>query len=224
MIRLAETPKRTFQDALYTLSIEKEMPDATLLDEVIRTCPEFSEELTDFAIELAIDRCTNRMREEEATPSAAELENVSPAVSRALSRFQNCLHSLQATAVSDAVIKTMHGVGQAHEAVNPFAHLSRDEYRDIAKNLNVNTVFLSKFRDRQVVPKSIPAPFQRRLAAEIDVPIDVLIAHLAAPQGAPHGQLYKAKKKPSNQTQQTFEEAVRGSGLDSEQQKALLEL
>jgi hypothetical protein len=208
MIRPAEVPKRTFEDALYTLSIEREMPDAALLDEVIRACPEFSEELTDFAIDLAIDRCTNRMREEEAAPSVAELENVSPAVSRALSRFQNCLHSVQTTAVSDSVIKTLHAVSQSHEA----------------KNLDVNTVFLSKFRDRQVVPKSIPFAFQRRLAAEVDVPIELLIAHLSAPQGAPHGQLYKADKKPSNQPQQSFEEAVRGSGLDQEQQKALLEL
>src|SRR5580698_685640 len=162
MIRSAEVPKKTFEDALYTLSIEREMPDGALLDEVIRACPEFSEELTDFAIDLAIDRCTNRMREEEAAPSVAELENVSPAVSRALSRFQNCLHSVQTTAVSDSVIKTLHAVSQSHEAVNPFAHLNRDQYRDVAKNLDVNTVFLSKFRDRQVIPKSIPVAFQRR--------------------------------------------------------------
>ena len=224
MIRPAEVPKRTFEDALYILSIEKDMPDAALLDEVIRTCPEFSEELTDFAIELAIDRCTNRIREEEATPTVAELENVSPAVSRALSRFQNCLHSVQTTGVSDSILPTVHGVSQSREAVNPFAYLSRDEYRSIAKNLNVNTVFLSKFRDRQVEVTSIPAPFQRRLAAEVDVPIDVLIAHLSAPPVVLHGQLYKADKKPSNQTQQSFEEAVRGSGLNLEQQKALLEL
>lgn len=224
MMRPAETPKRTLQDALYTLSIEKEMPDAALLDEVIRAYPEFSEELTDFAIDLAIDHCTNRMHEEEAIPSASELQNVSPAVSRALSRFQNCLHSVQTAAVSDSVIETLHGVSQSREAVNPFAHLSRDQYRDIAKNLNVNTVFISKFRDRQLVPNSIPAEFQRKLAAEIDVPIDLLIAHLSAPQAAPQRQLYKAEKKPTNETQQSFEEAVRGSGLGQEQQKALLEL
>jgi hypothetical protein len=110
MIRRAEVPKRTFEDALYILSIEKDMPDAALLDEVIRTSPEFSEELTDFAIELAIDRCTNRIREEGATPTVAELQNVSPAVSRALSRFQNCLHSVQTTAVSDSILPTVLGV------------------------------------------------------------------------------------------------------------------
>jgi hypothetical protein len=224
MIRPAEVPQRSFEDALYLLSIEKDMPDAALLDEVIRACPEFSEELTDFAIDLAIDRCSNRIRDEEAVPSMAELENVSPAVSRALSRFQNCLHSVQTTTVSDSVIKTLHAVSLSREAVNPFAHLSRGQYRDIAKNLDVNTVFLSKFRDRQIVPTSIPVAFQRRLASEVDVPIELLAAHLAAAQGAPHGQLYKADKKPSNQPQQSFEEAVRGSGLDQEQQKALLEL
>ena len=222
MMRTAETPKRTLQDALYTLSIEKEMPDAALLDDVIRAYPEFSEELTDFAIDLAMDRYTNRMPEEQAIPSAAELQNVSPAVSRALSRFQNCLHSVQTTAVSDSVINTLHGVSQSREVLNPFALLSRDQYRNVARNLNVNTVFISKFRDRQIVPNSIPREFQRKLAAEIDVPIDLLVAHLAASQGAPQKQFYKAKNKPTNETQQSFEEAVRGSGLSKEQQEALL--
>ena len=165
MMRTAETPKRTLQDALYNLSIEKEMPDAALLDDVIRAYPEFSEELTDFAIDLAMDRYTNRMPEEQAIPSAAELQNVSPAVSRALSRFQNCLHSVQTTAVSDSVINTLHGVSQSREVLNPFALLSRDQYRNVARNLNVNSVFISKFRDRQIVPNSIPREFQRKLAA-----------------------------------------------------------
>ncbi|MHB1935558.1 MAG: hypothetical protein ACYCOR_03135 [Acidobacteriaceae bacterium] len=224
MMRTAETPKRTLQDAIYILSIEKEMPDAALLDDVIRAYPEFSEELTDFAIDLAMDRCTNRMREEQAIPSAADLQNVSPAVSRALSRFQNCLHSVQTTAVSDSVINTLHGVSQSREVVNSFALLSRDQYRNVARNLNVNTVFISKFRDQQIVPNSIPREFQRKLAAEINVPIDLLVAHLAASQGAPQKQFYKAKNKPTNETQQSFEEAVRGSGLSKEQQEALLEL
>jgi hypothetical protein len=170
-----------------------------------------------------MDRYTNRMPEEQAIPSAAELQNVSPAVSRALSRFQNCLHSVQTTAVSDSVINTLHGVSQSREVLNPFALLSRDQYRNVARNLNVNTVFISKFRDRQIVPNSIPREFQRKLAAEIDVPLDLLVAHLAASQGAPQKQFYKAKNKPTNETQQSFEEAVRGSGLSKEQQEALLE-
>jgi hypothetical protein len=224
MMRPAEMPKRTLQDALYTLAIEKEMPDAALLDDVIRAYPEFSEELTDFAVDLAIDRRLNWAHGEDALPSAAELQNVSPCVSRALSRFQNCLHSVQTTAISDAVISPSHGTSQPREVANPFSHLTRDQYRNVARNLNVNTVLISKFRDRQIVPDSVPVEFQRRMATAIDVPVDLLIAHINASQGAPQKQLYKADKKPTNAIQQSFEEAIKGSGLSLEQQQALLEL
>jgi len=224
MMRPAEIPKGTLQDALYTLSIEKEMPDAAFLDEVIRAYPEYSEELTDFAVDLAIDRFANRIHEESAVPSLAELQNVSPSVSRALSRFQNCLHSVQTTAVSDSVIDLLHGTNQSYEVANPFSRLTRDQYRNVARNLNVNTVFISKFRDRQIVPDTVPVEFQRRMATAIDVPVELLIAHINASQGAPQRQLYKADKKPTNSIQQNFEEAVKGSGLSLEQQQALLEL
>ena len=39
----------TLRDALYELSLARQVPDATLLDEFVRRYPEHAEDLTDFA-------------------------------------------------------------------------------------------------------------------------------------------------------------------------------
>ena len=43
------------RDVLYAFSLAQPVPDARLLDEFVRRYPEHSVEITDFAIELAID-------------------------------------------------------------------------------------------------------------------------------------------------------------------------
>ena len=66
--------------------------------------------------------------------------------------------------------------------------------------------------------------FQRRVADELDAPLDLVVAHFAARQAASAGQFFKAEGKPSTGTRQSFEEAVRSSGLSEAQQEYLLEL
>jgi hypothetical protein len=54
----------------------------------------------------------------------------------------------------------------------------------------------------------------------------VVVAHFALDGGAPMAtrQFFKADAKPAATTQQSFEEAVRNSGLTDEQQQHLLSL
>jgi hypothetical protein len=217
-------PKRTLQDALYTLSIEKAVPDAAVLDDIIRAYPQFAEELTDFAIDIAIDSLRNQAQENDAPALRAHLGEVSPAVSRAMSRFQNRLHTLQAAPHFSPSNENALATGFGSEAGNPFIHLSREEFRDLAQRLGVNTVFVSKLRDRQIQPNTIPVKFQNALANEMRAPLGLVIAHLGATQAAPQGQFFKAEGKPQTSAQQTFEEAVRGSGLSQNQQDGLLRL
>jgi hypothetical protein len=217
-------PKRTLQDALYTLAIEKAVPDAAVLDDIIRTYPQFAEELTDFAIDIAIDSFRNQAREKDSPALRAHLGEVSPAVSRAMSRFQNRLHSLQTTPLSSPSNEDALAVGLGLAAGNPFAQLSREEFRGLAQRLDVNTVFVAKLRDRQIQPNTIPVKFQNALANEMRAPLGLVIAHLGATQAAPQGQFFKAEGKPQTSAQQTFEEAVRCSGLSQNQQDGLLRL
>lgn len=208
------------RDALYALSIAKDVPDAALLDDVVRRFPQFGDELTNYAIAIAIDALHG-----DAVVEAAEAEldpNVlSPAVSRAMSRFQNRLHAVseppRPQAAADLSVST--------NAINPFALLSREDFRGFARRLDANSVFVAKLRDRQIEPDTLTPGFQKRVADDLHAPLDVVVAHFAAPQaGAARPQFYKADNKPNNGGRQTFEEAVRSSGLSEAQQSALLAL
>jgi len=208
----------TLRDALYELSLARQVPDATLLDEFVRRYPEHAEDLTDFAIMLAIDSLREVSQPDETGTDLAEKE-LSPAVSRAMSRFYNRLHAVQISENTSA--------GKAVPAneipPNPFATLDRAAFRGMVQRLNVNNVFAIKLRDRQIVPETIPKKFTDRLAQELEVPPGVLMGHLYAQGQSPiQGQFYKAANKPQLDVKQTFDEAVKTSGLSDEQQKSLL--
>jgi len=208
------------REALYALSIAKDIPDATLLDEMVRRYPQFGTELTEHAIAIAIDA----FRGDSAVVAAEAARDPfapSPAVSRAMSRFQNRLHSVSKSQIAPET----KSLSIPSEAFNPFISLSREEFRSFAKRLNVNSVFVGKLRDRQIDPDYLTPGFQRRVADDLRAPLDLVVAHFAAAQTAgARGQFFKADGRPTNGGRQSFEEAVRSSGLSEAQQAALLAL
>lgn len=213
---LDPTP-RALREAYYVLSTAQDVPDAKLLDEIVRRYPQFGQELTDFAISIAVDALRGDRAVEEAK-AAIDRTSISPAVSRAMSHFQNRLHahSMRAPEVKNAP--------HVADAANPFVGLSRSEYRAFAARLNANAVFVGKLRDRQIDPATMTPGFQARVAEELTAPLDVVVTHFSARQSAPTGQFFKAEGKPTTGTQQSFEEAVRNSGLNEVQQIFLLDL
>ncbi len=208
------------RDALYTLATAKAVPDAALLDDLARRYPQFSSELTDYAIAIAMDALRGDTAV-EAAEAARDPLVMSPTVSRAMSRFQNRLH-----AVSDqGDARTSAPQPSGADAPNPFVALSRDEFRAFAKRLDANSVFVAKLRDRQIDPTTLTPGFRQRVADDLRVPLHVAVAHFAATQGAvARSQFYKADGKPTNGGRQRFEEAVQSSGLSEAQQRALLAL
>lgn len=208
----------TLNDALYELSLAQLVPDAPLLDEFVRRYPEYADDLTDFAIMLAVDSLREVSQSDVPRTDLAE-DELSPTVSRAMSRFYNRLHAVQ----SSENISGQKGVSPNEISSNPFATLDRAAFRVLAEKLNVNNVFVIKLRDRQVVPETIPKRFTDHLARELKVPPDILMGHLHA-LGQPQiqGQYYKAATKLQLDAKQTFSEAVKTSGLTDEQQRFLL--
>jgi hypothetical protein len=205
------------RDAFYQLSMAKRVPDAQALDDVVRRFPEHAEELTAFAIDLALDALRGE-EEAEAGEQTIDPDAVSPAVSRALSRFQNRLHNVSAAA---------QPTEDARATVdNPFAALSREEFRDLAARMGANVVFLNKIRDRQIDPDTMTDGFRRHVSEQARAPLGVVVAHCAAApsRGAAARQLYKADEQPDASAQQSFADAVRSSGLTTEQQERLLSL
>lgn len=218
MTKEANDTPTPLREVLYAFSLEDRRLDADLLDEYVRRYREYAAPLTDFAIELAIDRLhDNCVPPVEAVESSRK---VSPAVSRAISRFHNRLHQLTQVAtepVERAVMKTVS------QAINPFSRLDRASFRGLAKSLGVNSVFLSKLRDRLIEPATIPMGFLHRLAEAVGVSVDSLKTHFAAPPQVA-AQFYKAEQKPEAVSRQSFREAVESSGLTPEEQRKLLSL
>jgi hypothetical protein len=206
------------RDVFYALSLAKPVPDAEILDDFIRRYPEHAAALTDFAIELVMDAL--RGDAESAEMSAKLIDVRSPVVSRAMSRFQNRFYALQCAKAAGHENRS-----QAFSVENPLAALSRASFRSLAQRLNASTVFVSKLRDRQIDPVTMTHGFCQRVADELLVSLDTILTHFAAPplaQASP--QYFKADQKPETGARQTFEEAVRSSGLTPDQQKYLLNL
>lgn len=208
------------REALYTLAMAATPPDAQVLDEVVRQYPQFADALTDFAVELALDFLKEAAS--DATVADVDTGAVSPAVSRAVSRFHNRVYALRQAAATTVT----HRALASTSAVNPFAHLSREDFRAVARAIGATTVFVAKLRDRQIDPDTMPYRFKRLVSHEVNVPVDVLSAHLGAtgdPAGT-RGQFYKAPEKPTHNQRQSFADAVKNSGLTAEQQRRLLSL
>jgi hypothetical protein len=212
---MTSTPPRSptpLRNVLYELALAKPAPDAALVDEFVRHYPEYAADLTEYAIELALDAIAAR-NEPVDKPSAV----TAPSVSRAMSRFHNRLHAVRKETDAEAA--------KAAPAVeNPFAKLTRDAIRALAQGLHANTVFVMKLRDRLITDDTMTEGFLRRIADELGVLREHIVAHFAAPAYIQSSAHFKADTKPAAGEKQTFEEAVRSCGLTPEQQHSLLNL
>jgi hypothetical protein len=206
----------SLRDAMYAMSLAKAVPDAELLDEFARLYPKYADALTEFAIELAIDSLMHRSDEEDVP---ADADAISDVVSRVMSQFENQLFERR-----QARAATPPARAATASVENPFAALDRQGFRALVSQLDVNSAFLSKLRDRTIEPISVPKAYCRHLAQEMDEDAEAMVAHLYAPQEsvAAGRQLYKAEGKPAATARQSFEEAVKTSGLSEEQQRRLL--
>lgn len=213
---ISTKPLIPLRDALYAFSLAKPVPDTALLDEFVRRYPEHAAALTDFAIEWAIDTARG---DEEAMTKVADAR-VSPAVSRAMSRFQNRLFAVRQ---GEATTPTSSAISSS-SAGNPFAALDRTAFRALATRLDANTVFVAKLRDRQIDPDTMTSGFRKCIAQELKMPVEVIAAHFAAQSEGQPLQFYKAEQKPRTEVRQSFEQAVRSSGLTEEQQRHLMSL
>jgi hypothetical protein len=203
----------SLEDALYALALVKPVPDAAVLDDLVRRHPKHAAALTDMAVELALDALADL----DDDPVPAETSGTSRAVANAMSRFHNRLYSVR-TAERAAKAKA------AAEVPNPFASLDRAELRGFGGRLGANTVFAMKLRDRDIEHDTMTEGFRKHVADTAHAPLDVVVAHFAGQSAMAAHAHYKADQKPVAGKKQSFEEAVRNSGLTPEQQAFLLSL
>lgn len=205
------------REALYALSMAKRVPDAQVLDEVVRQYPQFAEELVDFAVEIVVDSLRTTAAGE--AESDADVDHLTPDVSRAISTFHNEVYTLRRAENASSFGGT-----------NPFADLSRAEMRRVVRGMDANSAFVAKLRDGQILSETMSVGFKEHVVEVMDevasVPKEVVYGHLAGETEAAGAspQFYKAASRPETGRQQTFAEAVESSGLTAEQQRRLLSL
>ncbi|HWE99766.1 MAG TPA: hypothetical protein VG248_08225 [Caulobacteraceae bacterium] len=208
----AHTPA-ALRDVFYEFAREHPRPDAAALDAFTRRYPEYAADLTEFAIELAVDALLDRQAEEEPVANDDDLSDVDVA----MSRFHNRLYEVRRAAPPAA--------GTATASVeNPFLGLDRQRTRALATRLHANTAFVMMLRDREIEPDSMTVGFQRELEDELQMPIDVLCAHFAAPPQVQGHVRFSSQVKPEANRRLSFAEAVKLAGLSAEQQAYLLSL
>lgn len=210
---MTTSPATPLDDVLHAFAMAKAVPDPETLEEFTRNYPEYADALTDFAVQLLLD---------DAIPDEAEeigdSETVSPAVSRAISYFQNAVYEVEKKSAAP-----LHSVPQTK---NLFADMDRARFRSVASSLHANNTFMIKLRDRMIEPDSLISRtgFCQKVAQELGEPIDLVVAYFKGEQVIARGQHFKSDKKPAVSRRETFEEAVRNSGLTPEQQSYLLGL
>ena len=212
---MTNTPPRRptpLRSVLYELALAKPAPDAALVDAFVRHYPEHAADLTEYAIALALDALAAQNE-----PIDGSVATTTPGVSRAMSRFHHRLSAVRKETAAEAA-----KVAPAVE--NPFATLTRSEIRALAQRLHANTVFIMKLRDRLITSDTMTESFLRRLADELGVLLETVVAHFAAPAYVPSRAHFKAGTQPEAGGKQTFEEAVRSCGLTPAQQHSLLHL
>jgi hypothetical protein len=208
MSKASKKPNRPAPiEALLELAVGKSTPDAALLDDLVRRYPEHAEELREAAVELALEAARNRLEGEEHED---RVDTSSPAVAKAMARFRARAAELEG--------------GEEAAPENPFLALDKAKARALAQGLHASTAFVMKLRDRLIRPETMSDGFQRRVAEEMSVPVELLAAHFAAPPQLAAGVYYKAEGRPHVGEKQTFEEAVKSSCLSTEQQAYLLGL
>jgi hypothetical protein len=166
-------------------------PGRSTLERYLRLYPEYAGELIDLSRELSREVC-----DDTAPLSAADQALVEAAWSQ------------HAKAVPSAV-------------ADPFAALTADDWRAVARGLDVPRQVVTALRDRRVLLLSIPRRFLQRFAEATRS----TLAQLEASWGP--GQLagarsYKADGKPTAGEQVTFEQVLIDAGVPAEKRAQLL--
>ncbi|QKS26731.1 hypothetical protein [Vreelandella titanicae] len=186
-------------DVLHAFSVEAN-PDAATLKRYLKLYPQFRDSLIDLSSELF-----SAPSFDEVPSEAVNSDNAK----KAWSKFQTMLS--QNDPASEA------SIGME----NPLQTLTKERFKQLAGELNVNSLFLLRFRDNAIHVATIPRQFLALLAKRLNLSVEELQRALDAPSTTASGVRYKADVKPSAGDKITFEDALKTSHLSDEQQAEL---
>ena len=105
---------------------------------------------------------------------------------------------------------------------DPFAALSTDELRALARRLDVPRQVITAFRDEKVILSSVPRWFLAKLAAGLNRSLDALLPPLPTAPALATARSHKSDVKPSDSEAVTFERILIDAGVPEEKRARLL--
>ena len=196
------TSQASKDDVLHAFSAESN-PNADTLASYLKRYPQYREALIDLSIELF----TAPKLDEVAAEKVPSLKS-----KQAWSKFQSLLNPDDPASAAPCSMD------------NPLTNLSEERFRELASELNVNRLFLSRLRDCSIQVTTIPLRFLSVVAQALAVSVEGLTSALEAPPVVASGLRHKASGKPGAGDKITFKEALTSSALSEAQQAALREM
>ncbi|MEM1152772.1 MAG: hypothetical protein AAGI44_01435 [Pseudomonadota bacterium] len=193
------TPQKSKSDVLHAFSVEAN-PNADTLARYLERYPQFREALIDLSIELHAAPLFD-----EVPAEAEQGDNAK----QAWSTFKSMLSPTDPAAAAPRTVE------------NPLSSLSDHRFRELADELNINRLFLSRLRDCSIQEATIPQRFLLRLAEALRVGVGELQNALEGPPSIASVLRHKAQGKPGTDDKISFEDALTQSGLSEKQQAAL---
>lgn len=166
-------------------------PGRPTLERYLRLYPEYAGELIDLSRELNREAC-----DDGAPLSGADQALIDAAWSR-------------------------HAAASPAAAADPFAALTVDDWRAVARGLDVPRQVVTALRERRVLLPSIPRRFLQRFAEAARSSIAQLEASWGPGQLAA-ARSYKADAKPAAGEQVTFEQVLIDAGVPADKRARLL--
>jgi hypothetical protein len=105
---------------------------------------------------------------------------------------------------------------------DPFASLSVDELRGVAKRLDVPRQVITAFRERKVEMSSVPRQFMTDFAAAMNTKLEQFVLFLSYPAQQRIIRSYKADEKPEVIERVLFEKILIDAGVPKEKRVTLL--
>lgn len=189
-------------DVLHAFSAES-TPNADTLASYLKRYPQYREALIDLSIELFTAPKFDEVAAEKVQSDKSK---------QAWSKFQSLLSPTDPASATPLPVDI------------PLSKLSDERFRELARELNVNRLLLSRLRDRSIQVVTIPQQFLSVLAQKLTVSVEGLTRALEAPPVVASGLRHKASGKPGVGDKITFEEALTSSALSDAQQAALREM
>lgn len=168
--------------------------DRKTLERYLSEFPEHSIALVDCSIELMLD----------STRSDNVVESTEDTIEHAWQRFQAIM-----------------SVDDDAQLINPFAKLNSTAFKSLAKRLDITNLLLVRLRDRAIEPMTIPIRFIQKLAAELEVTVDAVLAFLNGSPSMISNHSFRSSVKPMVTNQITFQEAIETSQLTESQKNTL---